>query len=366
MIRAVQAPFAIALLAAAILVPGRARASDYADFRDWHVACDNLRNCVATGGDGASEGAYLRIARGGAADAAPSIAIVVSVEAGQRFTLRFNEAALPGLPDTPLEGTPDASGDYRRVVLSDTVSPATLIAAFRKADSIRITRVPAPRKDSNLSETSDISLLGLVASLLWMDDEQKRVDTVTALIRPGSKPASAVPPRSAEPVIVRPRPTLAKVPDKAPPSLVKKGRALCEEEDPNSKLEQTYPLAGNQLLYLFSCPDSSGAYNAYYGMLAAPAGKPQAARALSFAWPVQVGDTVHDADEPTLVTNPLFDPKTGTLTTLSKGRGLGDCGTGEEWLWDGTRFRLVQLKMMVHCRGIPYEDWPILYRAAVK
>lgn len=348
------------------LAAGRAAASDFADFRDWHVACDNLRNCVATGGDGASGGAYLRVARGGAPEAPTTIALAVAVDPGQRFRLRFNDAALTGLPDGVLEGTPDDSGNYRRIVLSERASADALIAAFRKAESIVVTREPAPAKDSNLEQTSSVSLSGLVASLLWFDEQQKRLDTVTALIRRGPRLASAMPPQPAEAVVLRAKGAPGKVPDKAPPALIRKGRALCGEDDPGSKLEQTYPLAGNMVLYMFSCPDSSGAYNAHFGLLAAPSGKPQAAQPLNFAWPVQVGDTMHDSDEASLLTNPSFDAKTGTLTTFSKGRGIGDCGTGEEWVWDGKRFRLVLLKMMVHCRGIPYDDWPVLYRAAVK
>jgi hypothetical protein len=356
----------IAGVVTALLLTNAVAASDFADFRDWHVACDNLRACVATGGDGASQGGYLRIARGGAADAVPVITIAVYAEKGVTFTLRFNDPALPGLPEGKLEGTSDESGSYRRIVLSDRTSPDTLIASFRKADAIIITRTDPPGASPSDPEKSEISLSGLVAALIWMDDEQKRLDTVTALIKRGPKPASAMPPQPPLPIVVAAKSAGGKSPEKAPPSLIKKGRALCEEEDAGSKLEETYPLAGNMVLYMFICPDSSGAYNAHYGLLAAPAGKPQAARTLSFRWPLQIGDTVPDDDDGTIVVNPSFDPKTGKLTTFSKGRGLGDCGTGEEWVWDGKAFRLVLLKMMVHCRGIPYDDWPVLYRATVK
>lgn len=353
-------------VATALLLASATAASDFADFRDWHVACDNLRNCVATGGDGASQGGYLAIARSGAPEAAPVITIAVFAEKGVTFTLRFNDSALPGLPRGEFEGAPDDAGGYRRIVLSESVSPDILIASFRKADAIVVTRSGSPGAKTSDPEKSEISLSGLVAALIWMDDEQKRIDTVTALIRRGPKPASAVPPQPPMPVVVAARSAGGKPPEKAPAVLMKKGRALCEEEEAGAKLEESYPLAGNMVLYMFICPDSSGAYNAHYGLLAAPSGKPQAARTLSFRWPVQIGDTVPDDEDGTIVVNPAFDPKTGKLTTFSKERGPGDCGTGEEWVWDGKAFRLVLLKMMVHCRGIPYDDWPVLYRAAVK
>jgi hypothetical protein len=65
-------------------------------------------------------------------------------------------------------------------------------------------------------------------------------------------------------------------------------------------------------------------------------------------------------------TNAGFDPSTMTLSSFSKGRGLGDCGTAEDWGWDGQAFRLTLLRFMAHCFGVPSEDWPILYRAERK
>ena len=87
---------------------------------------------------------------------------------------------------------------------------------------------------------------------------------------------------------------------------------------------------------------------------------------MSFRWPSQVGDLVHDDLEQTALTNPHFDPDTMTLSSFDKGRGLGDCGTYEQWVWDGKAFRMALLKVMPHCKGIPIADWPVLYRAERK
>ncbi len=40
--------------------------------------------------------------------------------------------------------------------------------------------------------------------------------------------------------------------------------------------------------------------------------------------------------------NASFDEKTRELTTLSLGRGMGDCGIQTRWRFDGQRFRLVR------------------------
>jgi hypothetical protein len=55
-----------------------------------------------------------------------------------------------------------------------------------------------------------------------------------------------------------------------------------------------------------------------------------------------------------------------TLRTFNKGRGIGDCGDEESWIWDGKTFRLAEVKTMPHCRGVPGDDWPVIYRAERK
>jgi hypothetical protein len=52
-----------------------------------------------------------------------------------------------------------------------------------------------------------------------------------------------------------------------------------------------------------------------------------------------------------------------TLSSLALGRGVGDCGVAAEWAWDGKAFRLMRAIMMSSCRGVPVEDWPVLFRA---
>ena len=46
-----------------------------------------------------------------------------------------------------------------------------------------------------------------------------------------------------------------------------------------------------------------------------------------------------------------------------KGRGLGDCGSGQDYVWDGKRFRLVQQTDLGECRGM--LDYITTWRAQV-
>ncbi len=352
---------------AMLLLQAAPAAADYKDFREWLAACDNLRNCNAYGFESVVTGStWLRIERGGAPNAPVKITLAVFAEDDITFTIRFNDASLPGLPDNAIAGT-KGDDDLRRIVLTDTVSADTLIASIRKAEKIIVTRKDPPgKKQPSDPLVSEISMSGAVASLLWMDEQQKRLGTATALIRKGDKPASAVPAQPKAPVIVAAKPATGTPPTKHSPALIAKGRALCGEEDEGSKLEDVAPLGGGNFLYSFTCPDSSGAYNYHYGLLIAASGNAATARPVKFDWPIKVGDLEKDPGRDVIATNPMFDPKTMVLSTFGKGRGLGDCGSWEEWLWDGKAFRLAELKMMPHCKGIPLSDWPVLYRAERK
>jgi hypothetical protein len=66
------------------------------------------------------------------------------------------------------------------------------------------------------------------------------------------------------------------------------------------------------------------------------------------------------------MTNPVFDPETMTLTSFNKGRGYGDCGIEEQWVWTGKTFQLSLERSMGECKRIPMDDWPVTWRAEVK
>ena len=355
-------------LAAAIvtLAAGAASASDYKQFRDWYAACDNLRNCSAYGMDtefASGSFSYLRLQRGGAADAAVKVTITAQVPKGSTFTLRFDDPKLPGLPAEPLTGEDaDGSDEARRVSLA---ASDALIDSLRKAQKIVITRANPPGgtlKDDE--KVSSISMSGAAAALLWIDDQQKRLDTTTALVRRGSKPASAVPAQPTAPVIVAAKAAPDTKAPKPAAALVAKARKICEN-DPKAALDESVSLAPGLFLYSYSCPEMSGAYNMQSVYFIASAKEPQNARAVSFGWPVRISDIRQDGPAE-LATNASFDPKTMTLDTFNKGRGIGDCGTSESWVFDGKSFQLAELRMMVECRGVLPDDWPVLYRADVK
>jgi hypothetical protein len=352
---------AIGLFVVAGLSAGPASA-EIKGFRDWIAACDNTRICSAYGFDADIAGnAYVRIELDGAADAAARITVVVNAEEGVTFRLRFDDAVIGGLPPDAISGSIGIDDDLKRLVVSNPEAVEPMLAGLRKAKKLIVTRVDPPGATPSDPVTSEISLSGMVAALLWMDDQQKRVGTVTALVGRGDKPAAAVPAPPAPPVV-----TTVKVPGgpskrKPPAAVIAKARAICEDKKLN-EAEDTTRLAGDEVMYWFPCRELSGAYNFFYALLVDAPGKP--VHQVEFKMPQGLANTNNAGVETNM--NPGFDDDSQTLSMLNKGRGISDCGTTSDWAWDGRAFQMIVLKSMPECKGVSPSDWPTLYRAERK
>ena len=352
------------LLAGAFLCAALSAASaagDIKQFRDWTVGCDNLRACSAYGFDTELSGnSHIRLERAGAAEAGVRITLVVEAQKSVKFTLAFDELGLGGLPAGPLAGEPNGDDDEtRRLVISEPQAAAAAIASMRKAKTIVITRIDPPGAQPSDPATSEISLSGLAAALLWIDDQQKRVGTVTALIGRGDKPATAVPAVPAPPVVVAARRATGQAPKKASTAVIAKARAVCQDKE-LSEAEDVVRLGANDVMYSFICRELSGAYNFFYALVIESPGR--GVRVAEFKWPREYGASETDYSP----INVGFDASTQTLSTFNKGRGHGDCGSASDWAWDGQAFRLILSKAMPDCHGVQQEDWPIVWRAERK
>jgi hypothetical protein len=222
-----------------------------------------------------------------------------------------------------------------------------------------------------MDDVSKISLSGAVAALLWIDERQQRLGTMTALIRRGNKPDSSVPPQPSAPVIVA-APALKGAPAEAQPSardlaiIGKKTASSCGHDGGKGEVEGATALSANSFLYAVRCPDLSGTYNSAIIFLIAPAGQAEAARPATFQRPPQTGGKTNGPGATNFLFNAWFTNADMTMGALAKGRGVGDCGSAERWVWDGNLFQLAELKTMPDCRGVPADDWPIVYRAIVR
>jgi hypothetical protein len=331
-------------LVAALAFVGQAQAAGTKAVKDWLGVCANTGACTAFGfgGEEDTAGPYLMIRR----DAGPAAVVEVTLvnDAGDTqpaadWTLTLDDHPIPGVGLVRAAGS--ESGARARLTGR---AAAALVAALRNGKSLAFSAAGG--------EVGEISLAGSAAILLWVDDQQGRVDTVTALARPGAKPASSVPPPTPAPLI-RPAPPVAQngVPDHAPKGMTK-GIADCDSEAETPD-EVVARLAPGVMLWGPQC--TSGAYNAVNAFFIGDE-HARGLRRIKFPEPPGADQASDD-----LLFNPGFNPDTQTLSMFSKTRGIGDCGEAAGWVWDGRAFQVISDQIMPSCRGVPSDDWPALF-----
>ncbi len=307
-------------------------------YRDWTVGCDNGRACQAVGlmPPEDYDAATMAVKRGAEPGAAPEIwvtardvePVAVSVD-GRRFAL----SAIQSEDQTsyrPAEAAAflDAIVSGKRAVLLDKAG----------------------------KEVAALSISGASAALLYMDDKQGRVGTVTALVRKGDKPASAVPAPPALAVISA-APASGKPPRMLKPAELTAARSESACEKPEDEGEpEAFRLDDRHSLVLVPLRCGSGAYNFLsVALIVDESGK---------ASPAQFDTDDGGEGEANWVYNSGWDPEERRLGTYFKGRGIGDCGTAQSYAWDGSRFRLAEQSEMGECRGS--MDYITTWRAEVR
>jgi hypothetical protein len=315
-----------------ILAASAASADEFPTFKDWTAGCDNGRSCMAVGQYNPSnfDLASVVVECGPLPGDVPKIWFrsedgpVVDLQAdGKRLGVKL---------------TADAD-DYAITV--DPGSVPRVVEALKSARSL----IPV-RGDGKPS--FPLSISGASAAMRWIDERQKRVGTVTALIAAGPAPASAVPPPPALPVVSQAVPSgpLGKPLTKEQIAAIQEEHAECTDEDLDDKVAYGR-LDSRTTLAIVTAVCGSGAYN-YYGvpMLLRDDGSHE------------VANLDKEDEEGDVTMNLSWDDKTHVLSSYFKGRGIGDCGDGKEWVWDGSRFRVILEKAMGECQGaiawIPY------------
>lgn len=321
-------------------------------FKDWYVACDNTLRCTAVAVHEMQGGAnlLLRISRQAPFDAAPVIDALAWTQAGPR------PLSLDGKPlATALAPVNDgeAAGWH-----GEGETANAFLAALRNG---RVLSQPGP------DGTASASLAGLTASLLFMDEQQHRLGTRSALIRPGegaSLTAPAPPLLALQPFA--PVPALADEEAKRLVDAVQQAAADdlkgdAEAGEPAAEL-QAWALNASTALVIarYSC----AAYNCDHLVYLVPRAAPQQLQALDLP-PFPAAEPITNTDEQNAWSwgAVSYDPATGELEAFSKARGLGDCGSIERWRFDGQRFQPLFSASMGECVGYPSTLWPVSYRA---
>lgn len=336
-------------LGAALLLNAPARAAGQKSFKDWMVVCDNLGGCVAfVFPTDEAEQAWLRLERAGDADAPVRVTIVVSAEAqpgagGASWRLTVDGKPIPGL--AALEPVEDDTGFWRAEIPADQTR-AVALAARDGAVMTLTRRGRAPVV---------LPLSGGAATMIWIDEQQGRLGSPAALSRAQGPSPFVV---AARPIITAgPAVPQSGLPTTVPASVMT-AIGDCEDQVAPAIDPIIARLAPGVVLYAPVC--SRGAYNAIYSLVLADE-RGGGARVVQLPLPDGLGQT--SIGDPM---NIDYNPETRMLTSFAKGRGLGDCGDETQWVWDGEAFQVVVSRVMDDCRGVPFDDWPTLFRAEVR
>ncbi|MEN5145064.1 DUF1176 domain-containing protein [Brevundimonas diminuta] len=312
------------------------------EFRDWTATCDNTNHCAAFG-PGANQMGFVMVSLAPGPDARPVVHM-------GGWGLEDGEGSVYAEIDGHRHAGENTKMDEEGDVIAFARPSAQLIHDLGNGAAMSIRRGDKQMK---------VSLGGAAAAFLWIDERQGRLDTTTALIRRGDRPASSVPAAPAAP-----RVTVAAAvsqdglrQDDLSPSMLAHPKVM-ECLATSRKGERFEPdvvvsrLASDKLLW--SVPCGEGAYNFTQVYFITPADG-TAPQPVSF--PMATGSN----DE---LVNSRYDPKTRTLFAFGRGRGIGDCGRMGTWAWTGERFALLNEKSMPSCTAVPQDLWPTTWRAA--
>ena len=337
-------------LAATLSAATHARAQQVKQFKDWLVSCDNLRACAAFGFEGRDNpsGSYVRIIRGGDAQARPAVTFhfdVADEVKTPRLRLALGGQTRGGLPAEPLPGPKGES------ILDETMV-ADFVSALHTAPSLAFTLLDGSKPVGG----SKVSLAGASAALRFMDAQQMRVGSIGALVAKGlvtSSDGPAVPPSPV--VTARPISQIA-APLPPPPAGVRPSADCLSDPGADTGLV-AFRLSPD--LTLWAACENWGAYNADYRLFIAGPGQATPLTMSGFDIPGQP----RRPNTRGLLTWPALSEDKTTITSITKNEGLGDCGISSEWVWDGQALRLVDLRAMPVCRGVASGDWPVVFTA---
>jgi len=200
----------------------------------------------------------------------------------------------------------------------------------------------------NGSKRWQLSLAGSKAALLKMDDLQGRVGTPGALVRRGTQlPTKAE--SSVLPALAAPRVKAAALPktvaaDQAllQPILDAVTPRECWEDLPDDRgPEQSITrVSATEVLVMREC--GRGAYQGGSGIWLANSKPPYAPKRLVLP--------LTDGESTDYVMNANLTAE-GRLSSFAKGRGINDCGSSFDWVWNGRSFDLLQAWVSPLCRG---------------
>ena len=275
--------------------------------KDWELACDNTRTCRAAG--------YQREGD------EPPMSVLLTREAGPRrpvkaqvlLTPRDDKTRVPASVTLTIAGRAIGSvAIHDEGAELDAAQVRALLEALRRSGEIAFV---------SGAQRWRLSDAGATAVLLRMDEAQGRVGTTGALVRKGATGEDGVLPPLAKPVV-----RAAALPQGAQPPATLAAAIVRSLPKPNDDCEELAELPEPAKIWrlkegkvLVSARCWRAAYNVGHGYWVAndkPPHRPQL--------------VTHDGSD--------FLETESRIVAVHKGRGIGDCHSVKEWVWDGARF----------------------------
>ena len=340
--------FAI-LAFASLFLNSAAHGGPSRQIREWNAYCTDTLSCAFSSYKENDAFHGLEFKRGNGASAPVTIALTAAREVAEGAGLTLS---VPGQLEPLTIPAQFAKTEEGYLVFDDPRIETLLLPAMQAGEKLIISL-------ETVEPTSpvELSLSGLTAVMLYLDEAQDRLDKTDALVRKGSKPATGIISRAVE----------LKSSADLPEPVAAIWRSLPDEcgtgfEDQDligdfGGIELALDNETTVKHYIIPC-GGPGAYNLVYAayMFDASTG---AVRKMTFPTMGPKGPTVQQ-----LIVNMSWDEQTSQVSAYSKGRGLGDCGTSSIWEWDGNgmygNFVLVEERTKEDCDG-NYDDWPLVW-----
>lgn len=319
-------------------------------FSDWQMTCNNAAFCVARNIPG-DNGLVMTISRHAGVNDRP----LLRIDYGSAYS-----GELPGgdLKDNLLIDQRRLKPDLKHwTVESHHLATSNAIAIDEFLDLV----MEAKSLQLTFDPKALISLRGMKAALLLMDDVQGRVNGMSAWIKRGDRAIWDVPPQPNVPVLPEALPQPAALTREETSGLIDYGTWRVNTDscslDPMRREVSVSPLTDTKALLLVSC--EMGAYNVIDLAFEVTREQPYVARGISLTLPF-TPPTINERQLELI--NAEYDAATGQLYTFGKGRGLGDCGSASRWQFDGNSFVLAEYAEESTCDAWhSSDDWPTLW-----
>ena len=304
--------------------------------KDWELACDNTGTCRAAGyqaDDHLERPVSVLLQRAAGANA--PVTARVKIDSAQ-LPARGTRLAVRML-----------GRSYGTVAIHEQTGEGKL-SAVQTAALLQAVQSAAPIIWTAEQTEWALSPSGASAVLLKMDDYQRRIGTASALVRKGQQSNAAVLKVQLLPLvqIKRYSPSIAKhlsVNSAQAKQLAVQLKKSVNKDSCWTLYEQNYLPEDQITIYplnrqnvVVEAPCWRGAYNYGYGYWVMDSALQQTRQ---------------------LVTASGSSFSEGQIFAAQKGRGLADCGSQEEWAWNGSRFVQTYKAIQAQCKGFAGGAW---------